>query len=339
MRRHARVAASHLHRGPAAHPAHRVGRGLGEAYRHPAYLVDGQTGLLRRPLGGLVLELDVPPLHESVRVLLHEGGSLGRLPVDRCGELLGDFRASLEALDGRLLVEVANERSVPQALRQDDVRHGNRERPVLAGLDRHPFVGLRGGRGEPRVDDRDRRPVDCVTPDAQVVGDLPVRGEGVGAPEQHVSRVLHVVLPVSPHPLGVVGAELLRLRADRAVRDVVGGADDLRHAVVEDIAHVCIAAAHEQVLVRLAVLAQLHDLVGDRAQRLVPSDGDEPGVLIPALLRVRPLHRGLEPVGVVGLLEGKVHLRAGVHAVYLGVPVSSDLDGPAVHNVCLGRAP
>ena len=49
----------------------------------------------------------------------------------------------------------------------------------------------------------------------------------------------------------------------------------------------------------------------DDVERLIPCDFDESGILVAALLRVGPLHRGSHAVGIVRLLDQPVGLHAG----------------------------
>ena len=52
--------------------------------------------------------------------------------------------------------------------------------------------------------------------------------------------------------------------------------------------------------------AQLHQLIGDGVERLIPADGNETRILTTALLGVGSLEGNLNPVGVVHLLQGKM---------------------------------
>ena len=124
---------------------------------------------------------------------------------------------------------------------------------------------------------------------------------------------------------------------------LLGEPMSLGHVVVDDVPHVGVATAHEQVLVSFVVLAQLHDLVGDGVERLVPGDRHELGVFVAALFWVGALHGSFDAVRVVDLLQGQVGPGAARRSVDLGALVAVDLYRPAVDDVDLlgapGRAP
>ena len=65
----------------------------------------------------------------------------------------------------------------------------------------------------------------------------------------------------------------------------------------------------------LAGLAQLHHLVGDGVQRLVPGDRHELRIDAAALDRVGALHRHLDAIRVVDLLRDQVAARADIAVV------------------------
>jgi len=219
------------------------------------------------------------------------------------------------------------------------VRHGHGQRTVLAGDHGQPLVGFRRGGRESGIDHRDRRLVTHLPPDADRVGHLPVGCERVRAPAQHVSRVLEIVVAVVPESFREERAELLRLRADRRVADAVGRSEDLRQGGVDDVAHVAVSAAEQHELVRLVVGPQRHHLVGDEADGFVPGDGDEAGVLIPALLRIGALHGHLDPIGVVQLLQRHVRTRADPAVIGETVRVPAHAHGPSVQNAHLDGTP
>ena len=321
---HAGVCPAHLHDRAAAHPGHRLGAGLAIVHSDARDLLHRQPGALSRPFRCLVFQFEVPKPDDPVGVLLLEG-----------------FRVDLLAGHEKIfsVFEIPDKLLAPDPLGEQNMRNRRRQRPVLAGLDRQPLVGFAGGGRKPRLHHGDGGLADDIAPHARVIGHLPIGGQRVGPPDQEVLGVQHVVLAVVPVALRVERPELLRLGADGAVGDVVGRADDLGHGIIDDVAHVGVTAAQEQVLVGFVVLAQLHDLVGDGVQRFVPGDRHELGVLGAAFLGVGALHGGLDPVRVVDLLQRQMGPGAARPSIDLGALVAVDLYRPAVDDVDLLGAP
>jgi hypothetical protein len=87
------------------------------------------------------------------------------------------------------------------------------------------------------------------------------------------------------------------------------------------------------VVVHQPLRADGLELPGEEVQRLVPADLDPSRILVLALPGIGALHRRLDPVGVVELLDQAVrpHARAPARRVlFLEVEVRLDLDGDAV---------
>jgi len=105
------------------------------------------------------------------------------------------------------------------------------------------------------------------------------------------------------------------------VRDVVRRADELWHVAVQDRPQVGVATTREHELLRFVVLTELHDLVGQHADGLLPRDGLELGVDALAFLGVGSAHWLGDPVGVVQLLDTEILSRTVVCAVDLRVLV------------------
>ena len=219
------------------------------------------------------------------------------------------------------------------------MRHGHGQRGILAGDDRQPFIGLGRGGGQARIDRRDRRLIAHVAPEMDGVRHLTVGRDRIGPPAQNVIRRADVVVAIIPQTFGVIGAELLALGADGRVADIVGRADDLGHRGIEHVAHVGVAAAIDREALGLAGVAQLDDLVGQRADRLVPRDRDKARILVAALARVGPLERLTDAVGVIDLLQREVRARADLAERGLGVGVAAQMHRAPVHHLDLHRAP
>src|SRR5690606_32465520 len=66
--------------------------------------------------------------------------------------------------------------------------------------------------------------------------------------------------------------------------------------------------AREAVLVLQAGGADLAQLLPDDVERLFPRDRHEARILVPPLLGVGPLHRALDAVRIVGLLDQAIGL-------------------------------
>ena len=336
------------HGRPGSQPGDAVGRCLGEALGHADDLRLRQERDPFRPLGGAVLDLQVPPLHQTVGVLLLEAGLVHRLARREAVLPVG---------------EIPHELLVPEPLRQDDVGHRRGQRPVLARAHRQPLVRLGAHRAEARVHHRHRSLVQHLPEPADGIGHHAVGRHRIRAPDEEVLRLLQVVVVVAPEALGVVVPELLGLGAEGAVGDVVGRAEDLRHRVVEEVVQVGAPqrTAQHRVHVRcgqaqgrrLAVIdqhaelrrvvqigrAHIEQLARDRIERFLPRNGDEARILGAALRGVRPFHRHLDPIRVVHLLQDE--MPPGTHrpVVRLGQLVPAHLDGPAVLHEDLDGAP
>ena len=288
------------------------------------------------PRGVLVLELDVPPAHEAVRIAVLEA-------------FLVDFLALLEQVD--LLVVVARLVQVPRSVleapdklpaplagHQDLVCNRHGEGAVGAGNDGDPQVGLCRRRRETRVDDDDVRVVHHLPPAIGGVGLLAVRGDGVGGPQQQVLAVRKVVVAIREQPVDRPRRELLLLRADGAVAKVVRRAHEGGQEMGQNIARLGCAPLHEDDLVRLVVVVELEPLGGDSIERLVPGDGNETRVDATPFLGVRALHRDLDAVGVVELVDGERGLGAHLPVRRRAVGVALHADDAAVLRPHLDRA-
>ena len=322
--RHGGIPAPRLHAHAGAEPRDAVGGRLRKPFGHSHDLHLGQQGDLFRPLGGPVLDLQVPPLHQAMCVLLLEGGLVHRLTCHETVLAVG---------------EIAHELSAPETLGQDDMGHGRGQGPVLARLHGEPLVGLAPGGTEPGVHHREGPLVEKIPKSADGVGDHPVGGDRVRSPDQHVLGLFQIEIVISEQAVGVEPAELLRLGAERAVGDVVGRAEDLRHGIVQEIVQVGVSPAEEDEFVRLVVPPQLQHLVGDRTHRLVPRDGNEARVLGPPFLGVGPLHGHLDPVRVVHLLQNEVPSGAHMTVVRFGALIPPDLHRSPVLDEDLDRTP
>ncbi len=84
---------------------------------------------------------------------------------------------------------------------------------------------------------------------------------------------------------------------------------------------------------------QLHDLVGNGIHSLVPGNWHKPGINAASFLRVGPLHRHLDSVRVIGLLDDQVTTGADIATIGLGKLVAPHLDRPSVLDVDLDGAP
>ncbi len=273
----------------------------------------------------LVLEFQVPPLHEAVGFLLDEGRLVDRLAGDE--QVLA-------------VLEVADELAVPQAFGQQHVRNRAGQRAVGARADGQPFVRLGGDVGQPRVD-RDHRAAgrDLVEAEDRVRHHA-VGRQRVGTPEHQAVGLLEVVVAVAEEALRQARAHLLGLGADCAVREVVRRAEHLGQRAVEQVGRGRrIAAAHVHQLLRLVGLAQFDHLVGHGVERLVPADGHELRIDAAALGRVGALHRHLDAVGVVDLLRDHVAARAHVAVVGLAERVAAHAHRAPALDEDLDRAP
>lgn len=119
----------------------------------------------------------------------------------------------------------------------------------------------------------------------------------------------------------------------------LGEPEDLGHGGVDDVAQVAVAAAQEEVFVGFPAGAQLHQFVGDGADRLLPGNRHEAGILAAALFRVGALHRRFDTIGIVHLLDGEVRARADLAVVRLAVRVAAHADDVVADHAQLDGAP
>ena len=217
---------------------------------------------------------------------------------------------------------------------------GGGQGAVLTRLDREPLLPFSGGGGEAGIDGDDGAAVKDIAELRYGVGHLAVGGERVAPPDHQALGLGKIVVAVTEESLGVARAHLLRLGADGAVRVAVGGAENLAHGAVQEIrGGRRVPPAHVHELVRLVRPAQIHHLVGDGVQRLVPADRHELGIDAAPLGGVGALHRHLDAVGIVGLLDHHMAAGADISAVGLGELVAADLDDTATLYEELHRAP
>ena len=92
--------------------------------------------------------------------------------------------------------------------------------------------------------------------------------------------------------------------------DSVGRSENLRDRIIQEVAHVTVSPAEKDELVRLVIGAQLNHLFGDHVRRLVPGNRDELGVLVTPFLGVGSLHRHLDPIRIIQLLQCQMWTRA-----------------------------
>ena len=118
--------------------------------------------------------------------------------------------------------KIANEGFVPQILCENGVGYGYGQGAILARLDGESLVRLGGAGRQTRVDGDDSGPVQHIAPGAGIERDLPVGGDRVGAPEEHVVGIEDVVLPVGPLAFGVIGPKF-SASAQMALCDILLG--------------------------------------------------------------------------------------------------------------------
>lgn len=138
------------------------------------------------------------------------------------------------------------------------------------------------------------------------VSDLAVGGNGIGAPHEKVLGVLHVVIAIIPIAFRHACSQLLGFSADGGMSEVVRRSEHFGKHFIEKICQPGRTALRKHELMGLIRGAQLHQLIGDGVERLIPADGNETRILTTALLGVGSLEGNLNPVGVVHLLQGKM---------------------------------
>ena len=241
-------------------------------------------------------------------------GELAGEPLDRARRDRGDPLRPLRCVVGHqlaVLVEagrpVRHEVVVIELVADDDVGHRQRQRPVGRRPDAHPLVRLGGRVGEVGVDHHHAGPaLDAGGDDSPEVNPLQRRGR-VPAEEEDVLRLDEVgerALVAHRHFERRLPLHVAQVRVVRVVR-----CPEERAEVLLRVGEGMVLAPPEELL-RVAGLAERAEPVGDLGDRLVPADLDPAGVLVATLLRVGPLHRPLDAVGVVESGDAGVPLGA-----------------------------
>ena len=310
-------------------PIHTQTFGAGLAHRasHADDLRRRDQRFLLGPGRRAVLELEVPPLDEAEGLLLGEGGLVDRACRRRTGCLPSlksptNSRFHSPSVSSTCAIAPASAPSVPGF-------SGSHSCALAATFDSRGSTAIT----VPRCEDLARSGGSCSAPRGSTPADRSPR-------RTRQLVLLEVVVAVAEEALREPRPHLLGLGADRAVREVVGRAEDARQRAVQQVGGGRrIAAAHVDELVRLVVAAQLHHLVGDRVERLVPGDRHPARVDAAALDRVGALQRHLDAVGVVHLLRDQVSARAAVAVVGLRERVAAHAHRAAVLHEDLDRAP
>ena len=126
--------------------------------------------------------------------------------------------------------------------------------------------------------------------------------------------------------------------ANVAMTEVVWGAEQNVELLVQDVAHAGGASLLESELLCFAVVLELHELVSNGVKGFVPADGHKTRVNAASLLGIRALHGGLDTIGIVDLLNGKMRLRADFAIRCCTVPVSRNAKDALILRVYLHRA-
>ena len=242
------------------------------------------------------------------------GAAVGRVPDQRLAFGTAQEKAVGADQIGRIR-PVLQERHIahigPAALMHDPVDQRKQEGGVGLWLDRYPF-----GRGR-RRDRHMRLDMDALgapragvglAPDADHAG-LRLGIRAAVQDEVHIGRIRRhdegAVPQLAVKMFGVVA--LNALAGAEALVDRPPGRHEGRECA--HILHRRAAAAGRCRQPRMAVFvdqplgAHLAELLADDPERLFPGDRHEARILVPPFVRVGPLHRLLDPVGVVGLLD------------------------------------
>ncbi len=217
MHGHDSVGATGLHVG--AVPDRAVGRCLGKTGGNLYDLLGINVGQLGSPGRGGIFQGQVPPLDQPVGLLLLKGGLVNR-------------SASLEQV--LAVLEIAAELLVPEPLGQDNMGQSRCQCAVFGGLDRQPLVGLGSSIAHTWINGHHRAFIQQPVELGDGIGNLTVGRERIAGPDNQVLHLIQVIVTVAPEPLRVETAHLLHFGTDRAVGDVVGGADHLGQVIVQD---------------------------------------------------------------------------------------------------------
>ena len=205
-----------------------------------------------------------------------------------------------------------------RVLVQDHINHREQKRRVGFRLDRNPFGRTGAGHRQMRLD---LHPLHAALAGVGMALDAAyaARSLDVGAEgheiftERRIGRHREAAMPqLAVEVLGVIALHALPRaeahvdrpprRQERRQRAHIGGR---RAAAAEARGQARIAG-----FIGEAFGARLVKLVGDQRQRFFPGDAHKARIFVTPLLRVRPLHRIENAIGVVGFL----HQPEGFHA-------------------------
>ena len=258
------------------------------------------------------------------------------------GELLGDalelrFRHAGDALDfvGRPLLDLLadvvhavdalpDELLVFPAILEDVPEHPVDHRNVGAGTDAHIVGGMRGGSGQPRLDDDEVRPVELLALE-QMLQRHRMRFRRIAAHDDHGLGVADVVVAVG-HRAVAPGVGYARDRgrmADARLMVDVVGSPERRELAVQIGAFVReLRRAQPVDRIRTRLLADRHQLVADLVDGRVPAHAGP--------LAVHELHRIFQPPVAVHQFAHRCALGAMRAAVDRRVPAGLLADPDAV---------
>ena len=266
---------------------------------------------------------------------LDAAGGIHSVQARSLADLLGieprDGRGPLGRVLGHMLLQLleavaplAHELPVDQALVDDGVQHGQRERGVGAGTQRQPQVGLGGRLGVARVHDHDLQAV--LLQVGVAVHAAQRGGTGVHAPEDEALGAGEVRLERRPAGHAGLGHE----RGDPAQKGVVEAvrrAELVQEAAARPVVGARRAARRGHGL-GAALVLDLVEAVGNLLDRLVVRD------LLPLALALgtHALQRVVDAGGVVDVQQ-RARAAAAQSAMVRVIGIAFDLDYVAILNV------
>ncbi len=280
----------------------------------------------------------LPRLHRALLVHVVHKEDIVLAAAAQVG--LAQERAGVGAQKEGQVGLLAHEVRVEQAFGNDDLRHGERDGGVGAGLDGDPPVGVYGRGVEVGADGDDARAVVPRLGQEMEIRDLRVRR--VAAPNEDEIRVEVIVGRPARDGDAERHSGTLLLVADFGVEIEHHGAEQVREAIDRHPrGDACRVAVEDDGFRRIA-LEGIDDAFGDVTERLVPGDLLPPALaaLAGAFERVRQARFAVHVEGVARslLAAARVEVRDGGIRLRVDTRLFLVDNGAVLHEDVVGAA-
>ena len=222
-----------------------------------------------------------------------------------------------------------DEQLVVQVSFDDHVHPSKGHRVVRAGTQGQPQVGLFAMVGHARIDE-DMRLGLLGHIDDRSARIIVIRALRRRAPRNVNLRTRHVLLPRKGIARVQRRAEETRAFAHLPRDRHVGRTDQLAQGAVGEHAPLAGRARHAEHGQPRVLLGRLLELLRDRRERLFPADANPTGIVV--VLGIGAFHGVVQPIGMIGGLNGRLRLVAAIAHRLEGALVSLDTDSSTVLN-------